>query len=138
MPVFYYHTQNELAKKLSEATNKHGFIYANRGILELTLQKEIAQIGYDIWPTFHTVLGSIAGAIDLHVPLNPDDELDQHTLKLIKQSRAPWCYVKVNNGPRMNTVVGYCSTGAQSPFSMGAIEMAQKGINGATYIPRPL
>lgn len=136
MAVFYYHPQNDLAKKLAEQAQQHGFMYPNRGVLELTLQKQIADLGYDIYPTFHTIIGSLNGAIDEHIPLNPDNELDRHTLKLCKQSRLPWCFVKVNNGPRMSGVVGFSSTGAQSPFGMGVVEMAQRGLTSASYVPR--
>ena len=135
MSVFYYHRQNIFSKKLMEMTGKHGFLYTNRGELEFRIQRELVEAGYDIWPTFHGVIGSLAGSIDLHIPLDPDDPLDAHTLKLCK-TKTPWCYLKINNGPQMSGVIGYCSTGAQSPFSMGNAEMAQRGIIPVSYVPR--
>ncbi len=135
MPVFYYHPVNKLSKKLAEMTNQRGFLYQNRGQLELTLQKQLSELGYYIQPTFHTIIGSLNYSIDYHIPLNPDDELDRHAIKLCKQKN-PWNYIKVLNGQDMMFVIGYVSAGGNSPFAMGAAEMAQKGIIGASYIPR--
>lgn len=137
MSVFYYHRQNSLAKKLSEMANIHGFMYTNRSEMELRIQRQIAEAGYDIWSTFHCIIGSLAGSIDLHIPLNPDDELDRHTLKLCK-TKSPWCFLKVINGPTMSGVVGYCSSGAESPFLKSNIQMAQEGIIRTSYVPRPV
>jgi len=137
LSVFYFHKQNVLAKKLAEVANCHGFMYGNRAELEFKLQGLISDAGYDLWPTFHTIISSLAGAIDLHIALNPDDELDRHTLKLVK-NRASWSAIRVVNGPKMSTCVGYVSQGAQSPMSMGTVEQAQKGLIHTSYVPRPM
>jgi len=135
MPVFYYHPQNAVSKKLAEITNSKGFLYVNRGELELKIQKLVVEAGYDLWPTFHTVLGSLAGTIDKHLPMNPDDELDRHTLKLCNSSKTPWSYVKVLNGPNMSCVIGYCSTPASSPYALSNSEMARRGIIAVSHMP---
>ena len=135
MSVFYYHKQNMVAQKLAEMTEVKGFVYHNRNELNLRIQKELAQAGYDIWPQCHSVIGSLAGSIDLHIELNPDDELDRYTLKLCK-SKTPWCFYRIINGPKMSGVLGYCSDGALTPFAMGAAEMAQKGIISVSSMPR--
>ena|SRR5215208_2999739 len=140
MPIFYYHPQNAVAKKLAELTETRGFIYDNRAVMEIKLQHQIAEAGYDLWPTFHTVLGSLAGTIEKHLmqtnkPLNPDDELDRITLKICKSSASPWSYVRVVNGPAMSCVVGYCSTPASSPFNMSAAEMAKRGLISVSHVP---
>ena len=103
--------------------------------MEVKIQRFIAELGYDIWPTFHTVIGSLAGAIDLHINLDPDDPLDSYALKLCK-NLSPWCYIRVANGPKMSCVVGYCSSGANNPFAMSTAEMSQKGITKTSYVPR--
>lgn len=140
MPIFYYHPQNEVAKKLAELTNSRGFFYENRGVMEIKLQHLIAEAGYDLYPTFHTMLGSLAGTVEKHlmqtgVALNPDDELDRMTLKLCKSSSSPWSFVKVINGPQMSCCVGYCSTPASSPFAMSATEMAKRGLIPVSHMP---
>lgn len=137
LSVFYFHRQNKLAKQLSEMTGMHGFIYSVRSELEFKLQGMIADAGYDLYSSFHTVVSSLAGAIDLHIPLDPDNELDRHTLKIVK-NRASWSSIRVVNGPKMSTCIGYVSQGAQSPIGMGTTEMAQKGILKTSYVPRPL
>lgn len=134
--VFYYHPRNSIAKKLHELTQVRGFMYANRAELELRIAREMSEAGYDIWPQFHSVIGSIAGGIHLHIPLDPDNELDQHTLKQCKTNKTPWCYFKVVNGPKMSQVVGYCSTGAHQPFAMTEAQKAQRGIIHSSYVPR--
>lgn len=137
MSIFYFHRQNTLAKQLSEMTRMHGFQYGTRSELEFKLQGMIADAGYDLWPTFHTVISSLAGAIDLHLPLDPDNELDRQSLKLVK-NRASWSSIRVVNGPKMSTCVGYVSQGAQTPIGMGTTEMAQRGIIKSSYIPRAM
>ncbi len=135
MSIFYFHRSNAIGQKLSEAYGSHGFVYHNRYEMELKLQKIISECGYDLWPTFHTVIGSLAGSIDIHIPLNPDNELDRDALKLCK-NQTPWCFVRVANGPKMSCVVGYCSSGANNPFAMSTTEMSQKGIIKTSVVPR--
>ena len=138
MPVFYFHPQNSVAKKLQEANDDgRGFLYVNRGQLEFKLQNILDKAGYDLWSSCHFVIGSLAGAIDLHIPLDPDVELDRHSIKLCK-TKASWSYVKVLNGPKMSCVIGYCSSPASNPYNMTTTEMAQKGIIQAGYVPRQL
>jgi len=138
MSVFYFHPHNAVAKKLQEANNDlRGFTYTNRAEMEFRLQRYISDVGYDVWPQCHFILGSLAGAIDLHISLDPDDELDRYSIKLCK-TKASWSYVKVLNGPKMSCVIGYSSSAASNPYSMGATEMAQKGIIKTGYVPRQL
>jgi len=137
MPVFYYHPRNSVGQKLQEINGSKGFLYTNRGEMELRLNRQLAEAGYDIWPTYHCVVGSLAGCVDMQIALDPDDELDRHSIKLCA-TKTPWTYVKVINGPKMSCVVGYCSSSANSPFSMTNAEMAQKGIISSSYIPRQL
>lgn len=135
MPVFYYHPVNKIPQKLSEMTNKRGFLYTNRPELEFILQRQLSEAGYDLDPRFHTIVGSLAGSINYHIPLNPDDELDRHSLKLCKQ-KSSWSYLKVLNGKKMAFIMGYVSTMGGNPFAMTNAEMAQKGIIQTTTIPR--
>ena len=136
MPVFYYHPQHEVPKLLAEMTRQHGFLYTNRGELEFKLQQQLIEFGYDISPRFHTVIGTLAGSIDYHIPLNPDNELDRHTLKLCA-SKAPWSWIKILNGPKMMFIMGYVSSAGSSPFAMGSVEMVQKGLAGSGgFVPR--
>jgi len=141
MPVFYFHPISRIPQKLAEMTGEKGFLYTNRNELEMKLQRLLAESGEDIWPTFHTMLGSLAGTVDKHLSqlpgggLDPDNELDRHTLKLCKSSPTPWSFIKVFNGPRMSFVMGYCSTPASSPFNMSAVQMAQKGIISTSHVP---
>lgn len=137
MSIFYFHPQNSVAKKLADLTDSKGFAYTTRAELDLKLQRLIGEIGFDLWPTFHTVIGSLAGSIDLHIPLDPDDELDSMAIKTCK-SKAPWSYVKVLNGPKLMQVVGYCSSAAGQPYAMSVTEQAQRGLTGATFVPRAL
>lgn len=136
--VFYYHPKNLIARKLKDLTQTKGFLYTNRAELELRLAREMSEAGFEIWPQFHTIIGSIAGGIHLHIPLNPDEELDRHTIKMCQSNQSPWCFLKVVNGPKMSQVVGYCSTGAHQPFGLTNTQLAQKGIISATYVPRAL
>jgi hypothetical protein len=140
MPVFYYHPTNQIAQRLAEMTRQKGFMYTNRAELEFKLQNQLAEAGYDIWSTFHTMLGSLAGTIDKHLlqspsALDPDNELDRHTLKLCKSSKTPWSFIKVLNGNKMSFVMGYCSTPASNPFGMSALQMAQRGIISTSHMP---
>jgi len=135
--VFYFHPGNSIAKQLAESVGVKGFFYQNRGQLELRIQQLIAELGYDMWPTFHTVVGGLSGEIGERIPLNPDDEMDKHTLKLTK-NKVAWSWIKIINGPRMSQVIGYLSGGSASPFAMSNAEMAQKGIISASYVPRIL
>ena len=137
MPVFYYHPQNAIPQKLVEMTGKRGFLYSNRNELELILQRQLIDLGHGIDPRFHTIVSTLAGSIDYHLPLNPDDELDRHALALCKQ-KSPWNYIKVLNGRDMMFIMGYVSSGGGSPFNMSATQMAQKGLIGASYVPRPV
>jgi hypothetical protein len=137
MPVFYYHPQNAIPKQLVEMTGKRGFLYSNRNELELILQRQLIDLGHGIDPRFHTIVSTIAGSIDIHIQLNPDDELDRHALALCKQ-KSPWNYIKVLNGKDMMFIMGYVSAGGDSPFGMGVVQAAQKGLTSATYIPRPV
>lgn len=135
MPIFYFHPQNKLAKRMAEMTGVKGMMYTNRGELDFKLQGLLVELGEDVWSTFHTILGSLAGPINGHIPLDPDIEIDRNTLKLCHSSKTPWSFVKIINGPRMSCVVGYCSTPASSPYAMGTAEMAQKGILNVSHMP---
>lgn len=136
MPIFYYHPQNIVPKQLAEQTGKKGFMYSGRGQLDLTLQKLLLEAGHDVSFQFHTIVGSLGRSLDELIPLNPDDELDRHTLKICEQ-KAPWSYIKVRNGDE-SYIMGYVSSSGGAPFALSATEMAQKGIIGSSYIPRPM
>lgn len=135
MPIFYFHPQNVVPRELAEMTRSKGFMYTHRGELDIKLERLIAEAGHDIWSTYHTVLGSLPKSVDQMIPLDPDDPLDAHTLKLCNSSKTPWSYIKVINGNKMSFVMGYCSTPANSPFALSNTQMAQKGIMPTTYIP---
>jgi len=137
MSIFYYHPQNKIPKQLREMTGKRGFTYISRGQLELTLQKQLLEAGHEIDMRFHTIISSLAGSIDYHIPLNPDDELDRYTLKICQQ-KAPWSYIKVLNGPQMMFIMGYVSSSGASPFAYTPTQLAQKGLLGVTHFPRPV
>lgn len=137
MPIFYYHPLNSLSKKLIESTRERGFLYTNRSEMEFRIQQKIADLGYDIWPSFHTVLGSLGTPITQIIPLDPSDTLDSHTLRVCKLGGS-WGFIKVVNGPQMQDVVGYCSSLSGQPYNMTNAELAQKGILSATYVPRGL
>lgn len=134
--VFYWHPHNSIAKKLAEYSEVKGFLYQNRGELEFKLARMIGDIGYDVYPQFHTVIGSIANPIDSMIPMNPDEVLDRHTLKLLK-TKAPWSFCKVINGPTMSCVVGYCSSTGGNPYAMTDMQRVQAGLTGgASFMPR--
>lgn len=135
MAIFYFHPTNSVALKLKDLANAKGFIYTNRYEMEVRLQKLIAEAGYDVWPTFHTVLGGLPGSINNHIPIIDDNELDNYALKLMKGNTS-WGYVRIANGPKMSTVVGYCSSGANNPFALSTTQMAQSGIIRTSVVPR--
>lgn len=137
MPIFYFHPQNRIPQQLAEMSRQRGFQYTNRGELDLKLQRLLVEADYYIDPRFHTIAGSLAGTIQHHIYMNPDDELDRHSLKLCKQN-TPWSYIKILNGKDMMFIMGYASSGGASPFTMGVTEMAQKGLIGVSHIPRPV
>lgn len=137
MPIFYYHPTNEIPQKLSEMTNQRGFLYQNRGVLELMLQRQLADAGYLIHPCFYTVISSVGNSIEHYIDLNPDNEFDRHTIKVCQQ-KAPWNYVKILNGTDMMFVIGYVSAGGNAPMSMSPTQMAQRGIINTNYVPRPI
>lgn len=138
MASFYWHITNEIAQKLKEVSEVKGFLYTNRYEMELKIQKYLAEAGYDIWPTFHTVLGSLAGQITDYIELNPEDPLDDHSIKLCRNNHSAWCFVRIANGPRMSTCVGWCSSGANNPFALSTTQMAQAGIIRTSFVPRAM
>lgn len=137
MAIFYYHPVNKVPQQLSEMTGKRGFTYVSRGELELTLQRQLIEAGYEIDMRFHTIISTLAGSIEYHVALNPDDEFDNYTLKICKQ-KAPWSYIKVLNGSNMMFIMGYVSSSGASPFAYTPTQLVQKGIIGSTHFPRPV
>jgi hypothetical protein len=140
LPIFYFHPQNEIPKKLAEMTRSKGFMHTNRPEFEFKLQTLFAELGIDLWPTFHTVLGSLPGTIISHMKqqpnfFDPDNEMDKHTMKVCKVSPTPWAWVKVVNGPQMNFIVGYSSMPALNPYNMTPVQAAQRGIVGVSHLP---
>jgi hypothetical protein len=135
LPIFYYHTMNKVARDLAALTNTRGFLYSNRGELELKIQRQVAELGYDMWPTYHTVLGAMDGQLHKFFQFNPDDPLDNYAIKLIKKDTA-WCYVKIVNGKAVQGVVGYCSSGTANPYGLSEIQKAQAGITPVGFVPR--
>lgn len=135
MPVFYYHPVNRIPQILSEMTNVRGFTYLHRGELELTIQNQLIKAGMDVDPRFHTVVGTLAGPLNYHIALNPDNELDRHTLKLCK-SNTSWSYLKILNGKTMSFIMGYVSSAGGNPFGMSTVGMAQSGLIQVSHVPR--
>lgn len=139
MGYFFFHPQNAVAKRLkAENEDTRVFTYINRAEMEFKIQNLMSRAGMNVWPTFHTVIGSLAGGVDKHIALNEDDTIERNVAKLCKSSPAPWSYVKILNGSEHNCVIGYCSSSPTSPFAMSVTEMAQKGIIQADYVPRPV
>lgn len=137
MSVFYFHQQNQTAKDMAQATNSRGFIFSHRGELEFKIQGILSDMGHDIWPTCHTVISNIRESIDCIIPLDPADPLDAVALKIVR-NKQPWCFVRVVNGPRMSTVIGYSSLVAQNAVAMSMAEQAQRGIIRSSYVPRAM
>jgi hypothetical protein len=135
--VFYWHPNNLIAQKLADCSGVKGFLYQNRPELDMKIMRLLGEAGYDLYSTFHTLIGSIGGQINERVELNPDVELDRHTLKLIKNNVA-WSYCKVINGPRMSGVIGYCSSSGGNPYAMSDMQRAQAGITPVSFVPRPM
>lgn len=135
MAIFYYHLTNQLARDLEEVNGPRGFMFQTRGELEFKLQRQLAELGYDIWPSFYTVLGSMGASINYFIPLDKDDPLDAHTIAVCKNSAA-WSWIKILNGPNLNQIIGYTSMSCMKPIALTNTEMAQKGITSATYVPR--
>ena len=136
MPIFYFHPKNSVALKLKEANNgEKSFTYVNRAQLEIKMQSLLTMAGYDLYSNFHTILGPFGQKIEDVISLNLDDPIDRQTHKLRQNSQTPWSYVKVNNGPHLRQVIGYCSTPAQNPFALGPVQMAQRGIISTNFVP---
>jgi hypothetical protein len=134
MGVFILSPTQEIAVKLRDYLQAPGFVYQSRSHMEMLLLKHLSDIGTDIWPTAHFILGSLAGSLDYHLALNPDDPVERQAQKLC-EAKTAWSYVKLRNGPRMNFVLGYSSCDAANPFAMSPSQMAQKGIIQSTFIP---
>lgn len=139
MTIFFYHTQNKISKKIAEATGKEGFTYLARPHMEEIIKADMKAAGFDIYPDFYCSIGSMAGTIADHLQLNPDIPLHRMALKASKAQNQkmgiPWAYVKINNGPQMRFVIGWCNSDPTTPFLMSNAQMAQKGIIQTSIVP---
>lgn len=141
MPVFIYHPTNAVGKKMREAFEEDGFQYTARPHLENILKDKFAKVGIEIHPSLYFHLGSMSG-LSLHQTLDKFFKLDPESNPLHKQiiyhfkSKNPWAYVKMNNGPKMQGVIGFCNSDPSQPFLMSPAGMAQSGIIDTTFVPR--
>jgi len=134
MGVFVYSKTQEVAKSICEMIEAPGFIFSSRGEMDLVILRHLSDVGKDIWPTYFTTLGSLAGSLDIHMELNEDDEVERAAKKMCATKKA-WSYVKIQNGPRMNFVIGYSDCSPASPFAYSNTQMAQKGLIQTTVMP---
>lgn len=140
MPVFLYHPQNAIGKKLKEAFEEDGFIYMARPHMEAILKDKIAKAGIDITPGFYMHLGPMSGlslyeTINKYMELDPDNAMHKQIINHFKQKKE-WAFVKLNNGPKMKCVIGYCNSDPSTPFLMTSAQQAQAGIINSTFVPR--
>jgi len=134
MGVFVYSKTNEVAKKICEMIEAPGFTFNSRGEMDIVIMRHLSDIGNDIWPTYFTTLGSLAGSLDIHLDLNEDNEVEKAAKKVCSSNKS-WSYVKIQNGPRMNFVIGYCDCSPSQPFAYSNTQMAQKGLIQTTHLP---
>lgn len=135
MPIFFYHPKNSIAKDLKEISEQDGFIYKARPHMEMILKDHLLKAGYDISPEFYCSIGSLAGTLQTHIALNPDNEFHRIAEKACK-NKTPWAYVKINNGRRMKFVIGYCNSDPSTPFLLSNVQMAQSGLINSSFVPR--
>lgn len=135
MPFFLYHPRNKVAQILQEANEgKDGFIYRARQEMEMIIRHHMEIAKIDISPQLYMHIGSLAGPIDKHLPLDEENELHR-LVKKSCQNPTPWSFVKLDNGPNMRGVIGFCNSDPTQPFLMSSAQMAQKGLISATHIP---
>lgn len=135
MAFFLYHPRNTIAQKLQEANEgKDGFIYRSRADMEMIIKHHMQIAKLDLHPQIYMHIGSLAGAIDKHLPLDPENELHMQIAKVCKNQQ-PWSFVKLDNGPTMKQVIGYCNSDPSQPFLMSTTQMAQKGLIDTSFIP---
>lgn len=140
MSVFLYHPQNTVSVKLKEAYDEDGFIYRTRPEMEQIIKKKLLDTGVELWTDYYLHLGSMStlslhNTINKYIELDPDNNMHKQILNSFKQKQA-WAYVKLNNGPNMKCVIGYCNSDPTTPFLMSAANMAQSGIINTTFVPR--
>lgn len=140
MPVFIYHPLNTIGKQLKDAFDEDGFTYVARPQLELIIQDKMTKAGIEVTPQFYCHLGpmgyqSLFDMIDKNIQLDPDIDMHKQILNSFKMKK-PWAFVKLNNGPDMKCVIGYCNSDPSTPFLMTNAQMAQKGIIQTSFVPR--
>lgn len=140
MPVFLYHPQNAIGKTLKEAYSEDGFVYKSRPEMEATIKNKLINAEVELSHDYHLHLGSMStislhNTINKYIELDPDNAMHKQILNSFKQKQA-WAYVKLNNGPNMRCVIGYCNSDPTTPFLMSAANMAQTGIINSTFVPR--
>lgn len=140
MPVFIYHPLNTIGKKLKEAYEEDGFTYIARPHLEEILKDKMLKAGIEVAPQFYCHLGPMAyqslfEMVNKNIDLDPDNKTHKQILNSFKMQK-PWAFVKLNNGPKMKCVIGYCDSDPTTPFLMTNAQMAQKGIIQTSFVPR--
>lgn len=135
MAYFLFHRQNAIAQKLQEANEGvEGFVYRARQEMEQILRHLMQVAEIDIDPRLYMHIGSLAGPIDKHLPLDPNNELHAQILKVCR-NKNPWSFVKLDNGPKLKCVIGYCNSDPSQPFLMTSAQMAQKGLINTSFVP---
>lgn len=136
MPFFLYHPSNKIAQKMKEVAEGDAFIYQSRPHMENILKHHMQLAGLDQNPQLYMHIGSLAGSVDKHVALDPENETHNQILKFChSQNKTPWSFVKLDNGPRMKCVIGYCNSDPKTPFLMSSVDMAQKGLLDVSHVP---
>jgi len=100
----------------------------------MIILNHLKDIGLDIYPTAHCIIGSLAGSLDVHMALSDDIDIERTAKKHCHPNKA-WSYVKLMNGPRMSFVIGYSDADAIQPYAYTKAQLVQKGITNSTFIP---
>lgn len=112
-----------------------GFIYRSRPEMEMTIRHHMQVADIDESPQIYMHIGSLAGSIDKHMPLDMNNELHRKVQKIC-QNKNPWSFVKLDNGPKMKQVIGYCNSDPKQPFLLTSAQMAQRGLIQSSHIPQ--
>lgn len=136
MPYFVYHPVNNLAKKLIEANDgKDSFSYRSRPEMEMIIGQHLQLAKIDIDPRMHMIIGSLAGTVLHQMNLDQENELHRQIIKYCDKNKSSWSFVKLNNGPSLKCVIGYCNSDPSTPFLLSSAQLAQKGIINSSFIP---
>lgn len=137
MPFFLYHPNNKIARKLVEANDgKDAFAYRARAEMEAIIRQHMQLAELEIDPRLYMHIGSLAGNVDKHVLLDADNPVHEQIRKVCDNQKAgAWSFVKLDNGPRMKCVIGYCNSDPSTPFLLTKAQMSQKGLIQTTHVP---